>query len=99
MNHHYPDTTVCIADDIIICGKNGKEHDIRMNKFNKRCEKEGIALNKKKMEHKVPAVSFMGHKITEKGREVDHEKVKEIEKFPAPTNVSQLRRFLGLTNS
>ena len=37
---------VCIANDIIIHGKDGKEHDIRMNKFIKRCGKEGIALNK-----------------------------------------------------
>ena len=58
---------VCIADDIIIHGKNRKEHDIRINKFIRRCEKEGIALNKEKMGHKVPAVTFMGHKITEKG--------------------------------
>ena len=68
-----------------------------MNKFIKRCEK-GITLNKEKMEHKVPAVTFMGHKITEKDLEVDPEKVKAIEKFPAPKNVSQLRGFLGLTN-
>ena len=46
-----------------------------MNKFIKICEKEGIALNKDKMEHKVPAVAFMGHKITEKGLEVDLKKV------------------------
>ena len=69
-----------------------------MNKFIKRCEKEGIALNKEKMELKVPAVTFMGYKITEKGLEVDPEKVKAKEKFPAPTNVSQLRGSLGLTN-
>ena len=43
----------------------------------------------------MPAVTFMGHKITEKGLEVDREKVKAIEKFPAPTNVSQLQGFLG----
>ena len=89
---------VCIADDIIIHGKDGKEHDIRMNKFIKRCKKEGIESNKEKMEHKMPAVTFVGHKITEKGLEVDSEKVKAIEKFPAPTNVSQLQGFLGLNN-
>ena len=69
-----------------------------MNKFIKRCEKEEIALNKEKMEHKLPVVTFMGHKITEKVLEVDPEKVKAIEKFPAPTNVCQLQGFLGLTN-
>ena len=49
-----------------------------MNKFIKRCEKEGIALNKEKMEHKVPAVTFIGHKIIQKDLEVDPEKVKAI---------------------
>ena len=69
-----------------------------MNKFIKTCEMEGIALNKEKMERKVPAVTFMGHNITEKGLAVAPEKVKAKEKFPAPTIVSQLLGSLGLTN-
>lgn len=89
---------VCIADDIIIHGKDDQEHDARMLKFIERCKKEGVKLNKEKLEQKVTSLTFMGHKITKDGLEVDQEKVKAIENFPAPTNVSQLRSFLGLTN-
>lgn len=89
---------VCIADDIIIHGRDEKEHEIRMKKFIERCEKEGVKLNKEKMEQKVSSVTFMGHTITENGLEVDKEKVKAIENFPVPTNVSELRSFLGMMN-
>ena len=40
---------ICIADDIIIHGKDEQEHDIRMKKFLERCVQEGIKLNKDKL--------------------------------------------------
>jgi len=89
---------ICIADDIIIHGKDENEHDERMNKFLERCLIKGIKLNKDKLFNKVDAVTFMGHKITKDGLEVDEEKIKAVKNFPSPSNVTQLRSFLGLVN-
>ena len=88
----------CIADDIIIHGKDEAEHDTKMNRILDRCQQQGIKLNRDKCELKMKSVSFMGHIINEKGIEMDHIKVKAVNEFPTPQNVSQLKSFLGLLN-
>ncbi|TYK01237.1 ty3-gypsy retroelement transposase [Cucumis melo var. makuwa] len=42
-------------------------------------------------------VGYLGHVIYEKRVEVDLEKIRAIRKWPAPTNVREVRGFLGLT--
>jgi hypothetical protein len=37
----------------------------------------------------------LGHKISEKGIEVDKAKIEIIEQLPPPTNVKGIRSFLG----
>ena len=40
----------------------------------------------------------MGHIITKDGLQSDPEKMRSISEFPAPQNVDELRRFLGMVN-
>ena len=82
---------VCIADDVIIHGKNDEEHDLNMKIFLDKCKTSGIQLNKAKFEHKVSSLTFMGHKVTKDGLQVDTEKIKAIEKFPKPSNGDLLK--------
>ena len=89
---------ICVADDIIIHGKNEDEHEENVQNFLKRCENANVKLNKNKIEYKLSEITFMGHRITKDGLQVDREKVAAIEKFPKPENVSKLRSFLGLVN-
>jgi hypothetical protein len=37
----------------------------------------------------------LGHKISDKGIEVDKVKIEVIEQLPPPTNVKEIRIFLG----
>jgi hypothetical protein len=41
-------------------------------------------------------VSFLGHVISAQGISVDQSKIDTIQKWPTPTNVTELRSFLGL---
>jgi len=43
-------------------------------------------------------ITFMGHQITSAGLQADPEKVKAITEMKSPSNVKELRRFLGLVN-
>ena len=36
----------------------------------------------------------LGHRISERGIEVDHAKIEVIEQLPSPTNIKSLRSFL-----
>lgn len=44
------------------------------------------------------AVKYLGYKITKEGLQSTSEKVKSVQKFSAPKDVSQLKSFLGLVN-
>jgi hypothetical protein len=62
---------VCIADDVIIHGRNPQEHDRNLNTFLARCQNAGIKLNRKKLEIGVDSLTFMGHRISKDGLLVD----------------------------
>ena len=89
---------ICIADDIVIHGRTEKEHDERMRNFIERCKQKGILLNKEKMALKQSEISFMGHTISKEGLKPDRSKIEAIQKFPKPSNKSELRSFIGIVN-
>lgn len=89
---------LCIADDIVIHGVDKADHDANMLQFLERCVDSNIKLNREKFELCVNEVVFMGHKITSRGLCVDPEKVSAINNMAAPNNISELRRFIGMTN-
>ncbi|XP_042412993.1 uncharacterized protein K02A2.6-like [Zingiber officinale] len=61
----------------------------------RRCEKANLVLNWEKCHFMVREGTILGHKILERGIEVDQAKVEVIEKLPPPINVKGVRSFLG----
>jgi hypothetical protein len=43
----------------------------------------------------VREVIVLGHKVSERGIELDRAKIEVIEQLPPPTNVKGIRSFLG----
>ena len=41
-------------------------------------------------------VNFLGHMVSEAGIAVDHSKVEAVQKWQRPTNVFEIRSFMGL---
>ena len=46
----------------------------------------------------LPAVEYLGHKISGQGLQPTDEKIQAIKSAPAPQDVTQLKSFLGLLN-
>ena len=46
----------------------------------------------------LESVNYLGHKILKKGLQPMEDKIRAITEASPPTNVSQLRSFLGLIN-
>ena len=62
------------------------------------CRQAGLIISHKKLKM-GSEVFFGGYIINSEGVQPNPEKVEGIAKFPAPTNVSELRSFLGLVNT
>lgn len=58
----------------------------------------GLKINKEKSYFCRPELKYLGHVITPVGVMVDPEKVSSVVDYPVPTNLKQLRSFLGLVS-
>ena len=57
-----------------------------------------MKLHPEKIKFKLKTVPYVGRKLTSEGLQADESKVTAIKQFPAPTNVHEVRRFLGMVN-
>lgn len=56
-----------------------------------------LYANLEKCSFAKPQIGYLGHFISKKGIEVDPEKIRAIREWPVPTNVREVRGFLGVT--
>jgi hypothetical protein len=82
-------------DDFSIYGKTFEDCLANLDKVLKRCQLDDLDLNWEKCHFMVREEIVLGHKISEKGVEVDKAKIEVIEQLPPPTNVKGIRSFLG----
>ena len=89
---------VVYLDDILVYSSNLREHCEHLRIVFQLLRKNQLYVKPEKCSFAQRSIKFLGH-ILEKGSiRMDEEKVKAIAEWKAPTNVSQLRSFLGLTN-
>lgn len=89
---------ICHIDDLLVWGRDQGEHDTRLHAVLQRLERAGITLHVDKCELSKTEVAFLGHIITPAGIHPDPRKTEAISKMAEPTNVSELRSFLGMVN-
>src|SRR5262249_39547189 len=82
-------------DDFSMFGLSFDNCLTNLEKVLQRCIKTNLALNWEKCHFMVKEGIVLGHKISQKGMEVDRAKVEAIEKLPPPTLVKAVRSFLG----
>ncbi|XP_044764622.1 uncharacterized protein K02A2.6-like isoform X2 [Coccinella septempunctata] len=83
-------------DDLIISGSTEQEHDVVLKKVLDRAKKLGITFNKNKFQFKKREIKVLGFKVSEKGIEIDSDRIETIIKLENPRNKKELLRFLGL---
>ena len=89
---------LCMMDDILVHGKTQEEHDSRLHEVLRRIQRSGLTLNKEKCFFSLPEVKFLGQVIDSEGIRPDPAKVSAIRQVPEPTNIGDVRRFLGMVN-
>ncbi|UYV64815.1 K02A2.6-like [Cordylochernes scorpioides] len=86
----------CALDDTLITGKNDQDHLKNLECVLQRIQEAGLKLRKDKCSFLAPSLEYLGHKIAKEGLQPLPSKVEAIQAAPSPTNLTELRAFLGL---
>ena len=85
-------------DDILIAAEDEKTLIELTAAVLSALQKHHVRLNKEKCEFMKKKVVYLGHVISANGIEADNDKVQSVVSAQVPSNVSELRSFLGLVN-
>ena len=89
---------VCQTDDVLIFGKTEQEHDERLDTVLRRFQDSQLTLNVEKCVFKTRSVKYVGFIIGPDGVRVDPEKLSAFVDMEPPSDVSGVRRILGVIN-
>jgi len=85
-------------DDIVIITPTFEEHIVWLKKDLDKIMSTGLTVNPDKCEFCHSQVRYLGFIIQGEGLTVNPEKTRPILEYPAPRNIKQLRRFLGISS-
>ena len=83
-------------DDIIIGSKNLEDHYNHLHELFKRLSETCLVINASNCIFGVTSLNFLGHHVDYKGISIPHERADAITRYPKPTSVEELERFLGI---
>ncbi|KAE8716079.1 hypothetical protein F3Y22_tig00110156pilonHSYRG00339 [Hibiscus syriacus] len=86
------------VDDMIVKAKTEEEHIENLRKLFKRLRRCQLKLNPNKCTFGVTSGKLLGFVVSQKGIEIDPDKVKAIQDLPAPQTQKEVRGFLGRLN-
>ncbi|KAK3756424.1 hypothetical protein RRG08_029095 [Elysia crispata] len=93
LTHDLPGVAVYI-DDCLVSGTDADSYLQNLRRLLQRLEENGLRCRMEKCEFGKPFVEYLGHTLSREGI-AKGPKVDAITKMPAPTNIPELRAFLG----
>nr|XP_027190985.1 protein NYNRIN-like [Cicer arietinum] len=86
------------VDDMIAKSRTEEDHVVNLQKLFERLRKFKLRLNPAKCTFGVRSGKLLGFIVSQKGIEVDPDKVRAIQEMPAPRTEKEVRGFLGRLN-
>ena len=83
-------------NDMIIGEPTSENHIKWLEAVLEALKKANLQINLKKSEFCYAEVKYLGYIVNEDGLKVNEDKVRPFLEYPAPINLKQLRRFLGM---
>jgi len=90
------DMCLVYLDDIIVFSSDADEHLVRLERLFQRLRTANLKLKPSKCLMLRRSVAFLGHVVSEKGIGTDPDKIDAVRDWPQPTNLHEVRSFLGL---
>ena len=87
---------IVFIDDILIYSKSRKEHEEHLKIVLELLREKRLYAKFFKCEFWLDSVSFLGHVVSKDGVMVDPYKIEAVKSWVRPTNVSEIRSFVGL---
>ncbi|XP_074378128.1 uncharacterized protein LOC141719649 [Apium graveolens] len=95
--HDYLDKFVVVfIDDILIYSRSREEHEEHLRTVLEIIIEKKLFVKFSKYEFWLEEVAFLGHIVYGRGIELDPVKVEAITNWPRPSNMTEVRSFLGL---
>ena len=83
-------------DDFLVCGRNVQEHDENLRNVLQIMRANNMTLNLEKCCFRQTEANFLGYQITSKDVLPANRKVEAILEFKTPSNIKELRSFMGM---
>ena len=88
---------LCYLDDVIVFGKTLTEHNDRLKTVLTRFRDNNLRVKLAKCVFASPQVTYLGHCISQQGVSPNPTKLTAVAEIPLPSNIKEVRTFLGLT--
>jgi len=85
-------------NNILVATDTEEGHNKLVEEVLKRLEENNLFVKPEKCKWKVREVEFLGVVIGPKGVEIQKEKIEGVLSWPAPRNIKEVQKFLGLAN-
>lgn len=85
-------------DDILVHSPSIETHSHHLQTVFKQLSDAGLTLRGRKCHIGLTAVSYLGHIFSASGMSPDPTKVQCVQRWPPPTNATEVRQFLGLAS-
>ena len=89
---------VLFIDDNLIYLKDRSSHELYLRNILSTLREQKLYAKLSKCEFGLDEVAFLGHVISKEGVSADPAKTQAIREWPTSKTVSNIKRFLGLTN-
>lgn len=87
-----------LLDDIVVTGRSFDEHVANLKKVLSVLRDCGFKLNLAKCDFFKPEIEYLGHIVNKNGLKKNLNKVAAMLDAPRPTNITELRSFIGMVN-
>lgn len=92
------DSVFVYLDDIVIATSTFDEHLRVLKEVIQRLQNAGLTINKEKCQLGRKELKYLGYVVDNLGLRVDPDKVSAILAIPAPSNIKEVRRIVGMAS-